>query len=129
MKTNQGAQGHEGAFSGHVPQRGTGAFTYIGNAPCDAPNAPKEGHAQKADPLAHPRAVKIPLDFEQSEILLEAGNLFVVVARQTYPGNPARLELLCLPVPLEVARAAEAVALGKARAVKIKSPTLTEPKQ
>lgn len=77
----------------------------------------------KIDPLAHPQAVRIALDFEQTECLLEYGQTFVVISRETYPGNPERMQLHCLPVPLEVARAAEAVALGKARAVKIKTPT------
>jgi hypothetical protein len=74
----------------------------------------------RPDPLAHPRAIKIPLDSEQTECLLEHGEMFVVIARETWPGNPKRMQLLCLPVALEVARAAESVALGTHRAVKSK---------
>jgi hypothetical protein len=87
----------------------------------------------RPDPLAHPKAVRIPLDAEQSECLLEHGETFLVIARQTYPGNPARLQLLGLPVSLEVAKAAESVALGKARAATIRKvdtapqPTVTAP--
>lgn len=73
------------------------------------------------DPLAHPRAIKIPLDFDQSSCLLEHGETFVAIVRQTYPGNPACLQLLALPVSLEVARAAESVALGTHRAARIKA--------
>ena len=76
----------------------------------------------RPDPLAHPRAVCIALDCEQTESLLEHGTTFIVIARETYPGNPARLQLLALPVPLEVAKSAESVALGTHRAAKLKTP-------
>jgi hypothetical protein len=77
----------------------------------------------RPDPLAHPRAIKIPLDFEQSECLFEHGEVFIVITRQTHPGNPACLQLLAVPVSLDVAKAAESVALGRAKATRQKPVT------
>jgi hypothetical protein len=82
--------------------------------------------ATRPDPLAHPKAVRIALDCDTSDVLRELGETFVVIARQSYPGDRNRMQLLCLPVPLAVARAAESVALGTHRAVKNKSLTMSD---
>jgi len=75
------------------------------------------------DPLAQPGVIKIPLGPVESAILRATGErCFVIVGRETYPGDPSRMAIYCLPVTLEVARDAESVALGKARAVRIKPP-------
>lgn len=75
-----------------------------------------------SDPLAHPRVTRIPLDPEQSEILREMGDTFVVIRPTTGPCHRGGMTLLCLPVDISTAKAAESVALGTHRAVKIQTP-------
>jgi len=70
------------------------------------------------DPLAHPGVIKLVLGPVESAVLKATGErCFVLVGRETYPGDPSRMAIMLLPVPLETAQAAESVALGKARAV------------
>ena len=120
MNQNEGAEGQDGVKMGQLPPRGRGAIPHIGIAPNAAPKTAGMGQT-KTDPLAHPNVVKIPLDAVQTETLANLGSVFVAIGRASYPGDPSRMQLLCLPVPLEVARAAESVAQGKARAAKIKA--------
>ncbi len=71
--------------------------------------------------------VRLLLSEAASRHLSAAGETcFVIVHRVMRceePGTAGRYAIHLLPVPLEVARAAEAVAMGKARAVRVKAPT------
>lgn len=68
------------------------------------------------DPLSIPGVVRLPLSDDQSATL-GAGEWFVAIGRRDcYPPGA----LLCLPVDKATADAACRVAMGRARAVKIK---------
>lgn len=73
--------------------------------------------------------VRIALSQAASDALLAAGDAFLIVGRGSYPDAPGRMVIHCLPVPKPQADAACRVAMGEARAVKIKpkSPTTAEP--
>lgn len=80
-------------------------------------------------PLDRPGIVKILLGREASEALAATGEHHLVLTTKPDstcpPGSDGRLVLLALPLDLETARAAESVALGRARAVRIKASPAT----
>jgi hypothetical protein len=125
MKTTQGAQGHEGAFLGYDTPRGTGAFPFIGNAPCDAPTTPNEGHAGKdfeAPIEVIPGQTRILLSEAASRHLSDIGaDCFRIVSKARHPEQPGRWVIHLAPCPLAIARQAEGVLFGTHRAVKIKA--------
>ncbi len=137
MKTDQGAQGHEGAFQGHMPLRGTGAFPFIGNAPCDAPAPRKKGHGEKASPvlpphnLDHPGVTKILLSEAATAALEAVGPHCLIVTSKADATAPAhaqgRAVLLCYPITRQLADDAYRVAGGTHRAVRIRKPSTSKP--
>ena len=82
-------------------------------------------------PLDHPGAIKILLGREASEAI--AANADFHFAGITHPDSTSppeahgRLILVCLPVDRPTLYAATSVALGKARAVTIKTPRPKKP--
>ena len=127
MKPTRGAQGHEGAFLGYDTPRGTGAFPYIGNAPSDAPTTPGVGNDErdfKAPIEVIPGQTRILLSEAASRHLTDQGaECFTIVAKTRHPEQVGRWVIHLAPCSLTVARAAESVALGKARAVSNKQPS------
>ena len=76
------------------------------------------------DPLARPGLVRILLGPTASQVLTATGEkVFALVASETYPGDPSRWVILVVPVPLDVARQAASVALGRMIATKPRKPT------
>lgn len=133
MKSPLGAQGHQGAFEGALPPRGTGALPYIGNAPCDAPTDREQGHAQidapRVDPLACPNVIRILLSERASRALSETGQeCFAIIGRGSYPSDPARMVIFCQPVPMAVATAACGILAGTHRAQRTRPPATATPK-
>lgn len=80
-------------------------------------------------PLDHPCVTKIALSSAASEALAALGPHCLVIATKADCTAPewakGRVILLCVPLDTDTARAVESVALGKARAVKLHSPTPT----
>ncbi len=132
MKTPTRAQGHEGAFLGHLPQRGRGASPIYRECPDAAPTAPGKGHEEKGPsnsseeittpvlpqhPLDHPNVVKIALGRSASEALRAIGKHHLVMVSPADVTAPAwardRMLLLCLPLDKQTADNAALVALGK----------------
>lgn len=74
--------------------------------------------------LIHPSTpdhVRIALGEAASEALRTAGDAFLIIGRGTHDHAPGRMVIHCLPIPKAQADAACRVAMGEARAVKIKS--------
>jgi hypothetical protein len=124
MNDDQGAVGQKGAVSGQTAPRGSGAVSYVENAPTAAPPPHVVGQSPH-DPLATPGVRRILLSERASEALTESGEeCFAIVARQSWPHDPKRWAIYLLPVALRVANDATAVLLGKARAVRSRKPSL-----
>lgn len=75
------------------------------------------------DPLSHPGTVKILLGRETSEALAVSGDHFMMQATRSQ-AHGGRFVLIAVPIDKETLDAAARVALGKARAVRVK-PTRT----
>lgn len=132
MKTTEGAKGHEGAFSGAMPPRGTGAFPYIGNAPSDAPNSPSEGHGKNdfTPPIeVIPGQTRILLSEAASRHLEAVGSdCFMIVSKAKTPDVIGRWVIHLVPCSMKTARNAEAVLMGRAKATYPKPPKPTPSK-
>jgi hypothetical protein len=60
------------------------------------------------------KPIKILLDYEQSEILTDAGaDVFLVIGRGSWPGNPNRWQLWIVPSTVKQVDAAVRVATGQ----------------
>lgn len=68
-----------------------------------------------------PDHVRIALSEQASQALRDAGDAFLIIGRGTHDEHPGRMVIHCLPIPKTQADAACRVAMGEARAVKIKS--------
>ncbi len=95
------------------------------------PTKPDLSHAQKAaiapHPLDHAGLVKIALGQAASDALKAAGEFHLVLVSKadcTAPQAQGRMVLLCLPLDKKTADDAAAVALGRARAVRIRTPKI-----
>jgi hypothetical protein len=71
------------------------------------------------DRLSHPGTIKILLGREASEALAAGGEHFLIQATRS-PAHGGRFVLIALPLDKAALDAAACVALGKARAVRIK---------
>ena len=77
------------------------------------------------DTLATPGLLRFLLGPTASQALADAGEYFTIQAKQSpRPEDCGRFILLALPVSKDTADASARVALGKARAVTIKPPTI-----
>ena len=84
--------------------------------------------APPLDQLATPGLLRFLLGSTASKALAEAGEFFTVQAKQSpRPEDAGRFIMFALPVDKGTADAAASVALGKARAVRIKSPKSPKP--
>jgi hypothetical protein len=81
----------------------------------------------KPDPLRRPEVLTLDLTTEQAAQFSGLGEAFAVIGKGSYPGHVGRLCLYALPVPHDVATACCNVALGLARAVKIKPAATATP--
>jgi len=71
----------------------------------------------------HPRAIPIRLDPEQSEILTDAGgDAFLVIDKETYPGDPKRWVIHLVPCSINAGNAAIRVARGISAERKTRTP-------
>jgi hypothetical protein len=70
-----------------------------------------------------PESIIITLGPNQSAALAKAapefGSCFVLVSRESYPGDPSRYRLKLFPVSVKAASDAYRVAIGEARATRI----------
>jgi len=66
--------------------------------------------------------LKIPLDAEASAMLREIGDAFLVIGSGAYPEHPGKMVLHVVSLPKSQVDGACRVAMGEARAVKIKEP-------
>jgi hypothetical protein len=74
--------------------------------------------------------VRILLGERASEALTAAGaDAFVVIGRATYPGDPTRWAIHLLPVPMNLACDAIAVATGEVKASRPRVKTLPNPEK
>jgi hypothetical protein len=85
-----------------------------------APLAPPQAMPPRPDPLRRPEVLTLDLTTEQAAQFSGLGEAFAVIGKGSYPGHVGRLCLYALPVPHDVATACCNVALGLARAVKLK---------
>lgn len=73
------------------------------------------------DPLRNPATMILELTNDQAQPFAGLGECFAIVGRGSYPGHVGRLCLYAVPVSKELATAACKVAMGEARAVKLKA--------
>jgi hypothetical protein len=122
MKSIEGAEGQNGAFSGQSAPRGRGAVSYIENALSAAPTDPREGQSITAES----EPIRILLSKAASDALTASGEkAFAIVhrvMRSEEPETAGRWAIYLAPVAWPTATAATAVLCGKARAVKVKAP-------
>ena len=82
-------------------------------------------------PLDHPGAIKILLGREASEAIAANGDHHLAVITHPDATSPpeaaGRLVLVCVPLPKQALDDAAAVALGRARVVRIKTPSTSSP--
>lgn len=125
MKTNEGAEGQNGAFQGQNAPRGRGAVPLIGECTLAAPPDPDKGQCEKdrfkAPHEAIPGQTRILLSEAASRHLLSQGDAFALVSRSWHPDIPGRMVIHLAPVPLKVAQDAASVLCGTSRAVRIKA--------
>jgi hypothetical protein len=103
----------------HTPDASLGAVCGPAGAPL-----PIMGSQPPPDPLATPGLLRFLLGPTASKALADAGEFFTVQAYQSpRPEDAGRFVLLALPVSKGTADASARVALGKARAVKLRTAT------
>lgn len=108
---------------GHTPALSLGAVRGSACAP-----VPRIGSQAQPDPLATPGLLRFLLGPTASAMLADAGEFFTIQAKQSpRPEDGGRFILFALPVDKDTADASARVALGKARAVTIKTPTTSKP--
>ena len=94
---------------------------------------PQARHVEPASPILPPGPLSVPgvvrilLSEAAGNALASVGEAFVVVGKGRYPDSNGRMVIYCQPAPLAVVNAACDVAMGKARAVRVKPPKPTSP--